>query len=290
MENQSVLAKYARQPKIYLSLPSGGKFWPNNPMEKSGTGELPIYSMTAKDELMLKTPDALMNGEATVNVIKSCCPLIDDPWTMPSIDLDAILIAIRIATYGEQMEMEIPVVIPNGEKTEIESETFSVDLRQVLDEMQGKEWPTTFTYGELTFHLRPLNYRESTQFFQNTYESQRLATLMQDEKVSDEDKVEAFKIGLKKLSQLSLDMICKHVVSIDTPEGSENDPTEIRSFFDNTDKDTFSAVRDHIEQVKESWSIKPRKFKISDELVEKGAKDVVEVPLMFDQSNFFVSK
>jgi hypothetical protein len=60
--------------------------------------------MTAKDELMLKTPDALMNGQATVEVIKSCVPSIKNPWHMPSIDIDTILIAIRIATYGENME------------------------------------------------------------------------------------------------------------------------------------------------------------------------------------------
>lgn len=287
MENQSVLAKYARQPKIYMSLPSGGKFWPSNPMEKSGSGELPIFSMTAKDELAIKTPDALMNGEATVSVIKSCCPLIDDPWSMPSIDLDALLIAIRIATYGESMDMEIPIAIQVDGETKFESETFSIDLRQVLDGLQGREWPSTFAYGDLTFHLRPLTYKESTTFYQSTYESQRLASIIQKEGISEQDKLEAFKEGFKKLSQMTLDMICLQVTAIDTPEGSESNPQAIRDFFNNTDKNTFAAIRDHLEATKDAWSIPPRKFKIPDELVEKGAREIIEVPLIFDQSNFF---
>ena len=42
---------------------------------------------------MMKTPDALVNGETTVEVIQSCMPNIKDAWKIPVIDLDVILIA-----------------------------------------------------------------------------------------------------------------------------------------------------------------------------------------------------
>jgi hypothetical protein len=64
-------------------------------------------SMTTKDEITLKTPDALLNGQGVVNVIESCCPAIKDAWAMPSIDVDATLIAIRIASYGNQMDLRL---------------------------------------------------------------------------------------------------------------------------------------------------------------------------------------
>ena len=92
------LQKYFRQPKIYLSLPSKGHWYPEGAIEMTENGELPVYAMTAKDELAFKTPDALLNGQSVVDVVKSCLPNIKDPWLMPSIDVDAILIAIRIAT------------------------------------------------------------------------------------------------------------------------------------------------------------------------------------------------
>ena len=290
MENQSVLSKYKRQPKIYLTLPSGGKFYDQNPTEKSGSGELPIYSMTARDELAIKTPDALMSGEATVSVIKSCCPLIEDPWKMPALDLDAVLIAIRIATYGETLELEVPIRYMEGEEMKFVSETTQTDLRQILENMQGKEWLTDFEYGDLKFTLRPLNYKETTEFFMATFENQRLASMMQDTKVDDAQKMKAFKEGFKKLSQMTMDMVCKHVVSIETPDGKETNPMAIKDFFNSTDKDTFVAVQDRIEQIKKMWTPPPTKFQVPQEYVDKGSEAIIEVPMVFDNSSFFVSK
>ena len=97
------LEKYFRQPKIYLKLPSGGEFYLDGTLDLPTNGEVPVYPMTAKDELTFKTPDALISGQATVEVIKSCVPNIKDPWLMPSIDLDAVLIGIRLATYGKEL-------------------------------------------------------------------------------------------------------------------------------------------------------------------------------------------
>ena len=48
------LVSFMRQPKIYIRLPSSGEYWPNNSLIASEIGEYPIFSMTAKDELMLK--------------------------------------------------------------------------------------------------------------------------------------------------------------------------------------------------------------------------------------------
>jgi len=287
MENQSVLNKYKRQPKIYLKLPSNGNFYLSNPMEKTGSGELPIYSMTAKDEIMIKTPDALMSGDATVDVIKSCCPMIDDPWSMPSIDLDAILIAIRIATYGEKMELQVPIRYFEDDDMKVGSETIEIDLRTILDSMQGKTWNGSMQLGELTFKLRPLTYKETTQFFMTTFENQRLSQIMQDDKVNEDQKMKAFKEGFKKLSQMTLDMVCTNITSIETPEGIETNPQAIKQFFETTDKQTFMSVQKHLEQLKNTWSTPTTKFQVPEDYVEKGADKTIDVPMVFDNASFF---
>jgi hypothetical protein len=287
MENQSVLNKYKRQPKIYLKLPSNGDFYPSNPMEKTGSGELPIYSMTAKDEIMIKTPDALMSGDATVDVIKSCCPMIDDPWSMPSIDLDAILIAIRIATYGEKMELQVPIRYFEDDDMKVGSETIEIDLRTILDNMQGKTWNGSMQFGELTFKLRPLTYKETTNFFMTTFENQRLSQIMQDDKINEDQKMKAFKEGFKKLSQMTLDMVCTNITSIETPEGIETNPQAIKQFFETTDKQTFMSVQKHLEQLKNTWSTPTTKFQVPEDYVEKGADKTIDVPMVFDNASFF---
>jgi hypothetical protein len=74
MTNSNPLAKHFRQPAIYLRLPSQGQYWPENAITLPVTGELPVYPMTTKDEITLRTPDALINGTGVVSVIESCIP------------------------------------------------------------------------------------------------------------------------------------------------------------------------------------------------------------------------
>ena len=145
------LKKYFRQPKIYLKLPSGGNFYPPGAIKMTESGEIPVYAMTAKDELTFKTPDALLNGEATVDVIKSCIPNIINPWAMPSIDSDAVLIAIRLATYGEKLELTTKVPGTG------ESKDFEIDLRILLDQLTSFQFePHIRINDEIIVEIRPI--------------------------------------------------------------------------------------------------------------------------------------
>ena len=104
--NTNPLKQYFRRPSIYLKLPSGGKYYPEGSIELPENNEVPIYPMTAIDEITSKTPDALFNGIAVTEIIKSCVPNIKDPWQVPATDLDALLIAIRAATNGNMLDVE----------------------------------------------------------------------------------------------------------------------------------------------------------------------------------------
>ena len=128
------LASFMRQPKIYIKLPSQGKYWPPGSLDIPESGELPVYSMTARDELLFKTPDALLNGQSVADVIQNCLPNIKNAWAIPTIDMDTILIALRLATYGEKMAFKhrIPVI-----NEEVE---FEIDLRMLLDQQQNNIW------------------------------------------------------------------------------------------------------------------------------------------------------
>ena len=64
---QNPLQNYFRQPKVFLRLPSMGIY--NKPEAIQGNVEsIPVYGMTGMDEIILKTPDALISGESTVKV------------------------------------------------------------------------------------------------------------------------------------------------------------------------------------------------------------------------------
>jgi len=54
------LQQYFRQPKIYIKLPSGGVFNKLGSLQGDVTN-MPVYGMTGMDEIIMKTPDALMS-------------------------------------------------------------------------------------------------------------------------------------------------------------------------------------------------------------------------------------
>lgn len=275
------LQKYFRQPKNYVRLPSRGKYYPAGTLDMPITGELPVYAMTAKDELTFKTPDALMNGQATVDVIQSCVPNIKNAWLMPSIDLDAVLIAIRIATYGENMDVSITV--PN---TTVKRD-YSMDLRRALDDLMLGRFLDSLMIGAMKVNLRPINYKEFTDGAVKTFEEQRIYNVVNDNKIDDQTKLEMFHQSFRKLTDITISMVSNSVVSIEVDGEIVTDPNHIREFIANADKNFYTAVMEHVTKQRESFSIKPIRVTSTPEDIKAGAPATFEVPVTFDQSNFF---
>jgi len=182
------LKKYFRQPKIYVSLPSRGNFYPLNSLEETETGQLPVFPMTARDEITMKTPDALVNGQATVEVIHSCIPNIKNAWDVPIIDLDIILIALRIASYGETMDVNIKTPVTGEEKT------YSLNLVNMLNELSSIEYNNKIELDDMTVYIRPLSYRDFTKTSLKAFEEQKIFKLLNNDKVTDEEKLVKFNV------------------------------------------------------------------------------------------------
>lgn len=280
-EEQNPLKKYFRQPKVHITLPSKGKYYPEGSISIPETGEFPVYAMTAKDELQIKTPDALLNGAATVSVIKSCIPDLIDPWQMPSIDLDAVLVAIRIATYGEVLSLETKVPGTGEDKT------FQVDLRNVLNKLVTADFNDVIQQGEMKVTLRPLNYKEFTKTALKTFEEQRIFATVNDDSIPDAEKLQAFSQSFTILTDLTVDMLAKGISKIQIGDTEVDNPKHISEFIENVDKEFYQNILDHLEQEKKKFAIEPFKVISPPEDIEAGAPKEFEVPITFDQSNFF---
>jgi len=278
------LTSFMRQPKIYIRLPSNGEYWPAGSLQMTETGEFPVYSMTARDELLIKVPDALMNGQAIVDVVQNCMPNIKNAWMIPSIDMDVILIAIRLATYGEKMTTPITF----GEDIEMEH---VVDLRSVMDTMMNQiTWDPVVSINEdLTVFVKPLTYKQMTETALQTFETQKIMQLANDEKMNEDDKLAMFKESFKKLTNATVGTVSAGIFKIDSSQGSTDNLIYIKEFIDNIDKDIFNKIQEHLEMLKDKNTIKPINVPVTDDMKEKGITgEVVEIPLIFDASTFFV--
>jgi len=277
------LAGFMRQPKIYIKLPSGGQFWPEGSLVPSENGQYPVYSMTAKDELMIKIPDALMSGQAVVDVIQNCMPNIKNAWMAPTIDIDAILIAIRLATYGEMMNTPLTF----GADIEME---YQVDLRLVLDNLMSSiTWnPIIPINDNLTIFVRPLNYKQMTETASQNYETQKIMQVVNDDRIDEDHKLKLFKESFDKLTNSTLGMISNSVYKVESSNGSTDDPEYIKEFLENIDKEIFQKIEAHLTALKDLNTIKPIQVPVTEEMAEQGITgSVVEVPLIFDASSFF---
>ena len=283
MENKNTnpLQKYFRQPKIYLSLPSSGKYYPAGSLEISENGEYPVFPMTARDEIMIKTPDALLYGQATASVISSCIPAIKDPFSMPSMDLDACLIAIRIATYGEMMEVSIKVPVTGEDKD------FDLDLRIMLDQFSNVEYDNAIQLDDMVVNLRPLSYREFTETSKKTFDEQRIFNVINDADMDEGDKLQTFTNSFKKLTDLTILTLEKSIQSIEVGDQVVTDQAHIKEFIANTDKGLFESVTNHIEEQRSKFQVKPLIVDATPEEIEAGVPETYEVPVTFDQSSFF---
>ena len=282
-ENTNPLNKYFRQAAIHVTLPSNGDY-PPHVITPSATGEFQVMPMTAKDEIKFKTPDALMNGQGVVDVIESCMPNIKDAWQIKSHDVDTILIAIRIATYGETMDLQFNVPTIN------EQVTHTINLPATLDQIRQEKIQNTITLKDgLIVETRPLTYRDMTQTSLQTFQQQKMYSSVQSSDISDEEKVKRFDESFKALTELNSKVLLKNISKITTPEGAEvSDPAQIKEFVDNANATVIKEIETKLMNLRTQGAVKPLKLKASEEQIKKGAPASYEVPVTFDTSNFFV--
>jgi hypothetical protein len=286
VQTANPLNKYYRQPSIYISLPSRGAYYSDQVFKSTDTGEIPVLPMTAKDEIAFKTPDAMINGQATVDVIRSCCPNLLDPWQMVNYDLDAVLIAIRIATYGETMDFTAIVPVVN------EQVSHTVNLPSLLDQTRQIKIKEDFkTKNGFVFTVKPLTYKEVTNIQVKTFEQQKqlVQTNVPGANVTEEQKTQRFAEAYKALTELNFQMLSNAFTKIVTPDGDTvTDKAQIVDFLQNADSVFVNEVQDKMIELRSQAQIKPLKMKSTEEQIKKGAPVSFDVPITFDNSNFFV--
>ena len=280
-QESNPLKKYYRQPKQFVRLPSNYKYYKPGTIQVPESGEVAVFPMTAKDELLFKTPDALLNGEATVRVIQSCIPAITNAWERPALDIDTCLVAIRMATYGTKMQVK--VFVP---KTKIEKD-MELDLQAALDRLLSHTYEEKFLYQNMEVTTRPLTYKEFTEAAIKTFEEQRLATVVQDKDMPEEEKIKRFQASFSKLTDINIQMVSASVASIRVDGQTVTDKTQIQEFLENTSKEFYQTIIDQSTKQKDNFTIPPVEMTATPEEIKAGAPETYKVPVLFDQANFF---
>ena len=248
--NTNPLKQYFRRPEIYLKLPSGGNFYSDGSIDLPENKELPVYPMTAIDEITSKTPDALFNGTAVVDIIKSCVPNIKDPWSIPSIDLDPILVAIRAASNGNLLDIESTCPSCN------EQASYTINLVGLLGKLEVGNYDEPIVLNELTFKFKPFTYQKVNNINMVQFEIEQSINKLENIEDPAERQTESG-IAMQKLNNLSIELITESLEYISTPSAIVKEKEYILDFLQNCDRKTFEQLRTTTVKLRESSQLKP---------------------------------
>lgn len=236
-----------RKPALYIPLPSKGEFYKTKP-KLSIDGELAVYAMTARDELITKTPDALFNGEATLSLIKSCCPDIENPETMPVSDLLVILVGIRQASYGK--EIDVDVKCP---KCDFENQ-LQLDASIMLSQARSEPIERSVTLpSEFKVVCNPYTLEDRTMLQIQQIKQNKMIQGLASEKLDDATRQNLFGKTFVEIAELTVNLITNSIVSV---QGKDTDLIEdkemIREWLQNITKADYEMIRTKVEELSES--------------------------------------
>jgi hypothetical protein len=276
--NENPLQKYFRQPAIYIKLPSNGRWWKDSAIDLPVNSELPVYPMTSRDEIVLKTPDALMNGSGVAEVMQSCVPNIKNPWEMPSVDMDAVLIAVRIASYGHNMDFDSTCPHCSHENRHTK------DLRDSLAAIQMPDYDTPVEVDHLTIKLKPTRYQESNRSKQINFEEQKMLQALENANLDEAVKATEIANSMKKLINIGFEVLTAATESITINQTTKvTNPEHILEFYENSQTSIVKAVQDKLAEFNKIAGLPPVAVVCED--CEKS----YQVPIEFDYANFFAS-
>jgi hypothetical protein len=238
--------------------------------------------MTALDEIMVRTPDALFNGSSTAEIIRSCVPSIKDPWAVPSTDINALLTAVRLASYGHNMEVDTQCPACS------EVSTYGIDLRIVLDQLKAGDYDVPLQHGDLEIYFTPLSYRqvnENSQIKFNDEKGLQAIATGDNQGITDaeQQQIRLVSASIRRMTETTVVMVAQSIAAIKTPDAMVTDPEHIQDFLRNCPKQLFETIRDRVIELKEASDIKPLPITCSN------CQHEYQQPFVLDMSNFFES-
>lgn len=227
-------AGFKKIPGISILLPTKAILYNSEQVKETvlGSGEIHVHPMSAKDELILKSPDLLLNGEAFRIVVKRCIPEILEPLDLYQPDVNAVMIALRIVTYGEELTMRVDNFFYDpGKKGSQKELDYAINLSPILSQSKfaknKKEFMTVLENKQVVT-MAPIRFREGIEIIQTDLDELNL-----------ENKEEVFEKRLKIFEATMLAMI----LEVD----GITDKKKIKEWLEQMPVSMFKSISDKVD-------------------------------------------
>jgi len=234
-----------KDPGISIKLPSLGFFYDDTTVSLETGKEINVYPMTAKDEILIRTPDFLLNGSAIESIIKNCCPSVHEPKKLLTNDIMAILLAIRWASYSENLNME--TTCPECKK----ENTISISIPFIFDNMRYLKKEYVYELNKkLKIYLKPFTYDLVLKTAFVSFEESKIFQLIEKEDMKDEEKIQLAKKALDKIQETTIFCLSRSIQKIVIEDGETvNDPDMIEEWIRTIKIKDFDDLRNYISEL-----------------------------------------
>jgi len=255
--SENPLSSLYRHKTIFLALPSNGKFYRSG-INLSVDNELGIMPMSVRDELLLKSPDSLFNGEAMIEVIKSCVPDIKNPEDVPVCDIDTIILGIRAASNPE---MEVISECPACKK----ESRFIVNLLSYISTVKRIPDDNTIKANQETIlELKPYTLKtlmkRRLQEFKFTKMEQSMRSMIKGNKSEEinEELLENIKKSLndayEDTAKITVEIVAESITKVTMTDRNieVSDPDHILDWVKNMDKNLYHKIVNKISELNDN--------------------------------------
>lgn len=279
MADNNPLSKYFRKPGIHQALPTKGQFFDEGEVEFSANNEVAVFPMTAADEIVVKNPDMLLNGEALEKLFQSCVPAIKNPKKISVPDMDVLLLAIKLSSGGD--DLAVATECPQCE-TKVEP---VVSIRELLATVKQMDHTSEVRLNdEVVVQVKPHDFESKTILDMAAFEERQLVRyLLGNEEMDDRERGRRFNESFDKFASLNLQLVSRCVISVTTPEGIVTDQAFISELIQNLDKNSVAKITDKIKELGDNGM--QREIKIT--CPNDECKHQWDSSLVFDPSHFF---
>jgi len=285
------LQGFYRKAKFQMSLPSEGRWYQKDTLRLNADSTVDVFAMTAADDIKFRAGEASLTGHNTYTLIKNCIPNIIDPVDMPSIDLDTILLAIRMASYGDNMEISCDV--PNTSLVR----KIPIKISGLLKKLPtSKDWDsileiTNETGEKIIFDIKPTPLKDVFNATKNIIKTkQQLQSMSQNGNDTDADLLK-FDANIQTLGDVTINIVAASIESITFSNGAtEKNPIIILDLLSGMDVAYFNTIKEHLEVQREKFTLKTDTIISTDKELAVGAPASWTAPVLFAGADFFQKK
>lgn len=254
---------------VSIALPTMGRFYEDGVLdENSDPGDLVINSLGIMAELSTRDPFILASGKGMELLIPQVCPAINQPSKLAEIDLEAILLAARIATHGNKMTLEHQCTNtvqedgdeeekPCGEKNKIEVNLYDIIQRYGPIEFSDKFVVDLPEYNQKVF-LRPIEYGQALAILKEALttnkETEEMSTTKVADLLIDEHKIDEYSTMIAKQAVATMESIIHSIFYVEAGNGGKVfDRDSIKEWLLAISKDNVKKIVNQAGTLSESF-------------------------------------